>query len=194
MLRNFSRLNMYLNMLLDDVYPQPTDAGHTKWANQVFEKWFMPNGLGESVLDVGCGDTAFMKSRFESVGMKYTGVAVRTINPEIVNADFSFLDFDDNSFDVIFSRHSLEHSPMPIITLMEWNRVSSHLLCLILPNPITYGWAGRNHYSMLHPDQVEFLLNRSGWHIIWTDFSEESELRYMCEKVQKSEYGKYKNE
>lgn len=189
-IRNFHRINIYLNQLLDDVYPQPPDPGHIAWATQVFERWFLPNQVGESILDVGCGDTAFMRPLFEGIGLKYTGIAVKTVDPNILNMDFSFLDFDDDTFDVIFSRHSLEHSPMPLLTLMEWNRVSSHFLCLILPNPIKWGWTGKNHYSVLHPDQIEFLLNRAGWKIIWTDFSEDTELRYMCEKNRKSEYEK----
>ena len=140
------------------------------------------------VLDVGCGDTAFMKEMFESECINYTGIALRTNHPDVINMDFTFLDFPDNSFDMIFSRHSLEHSPMPIISLMEWHRVSSAWLCLILPNPLAFGWTGRNHYSVLHPSQAEFLLDRAGWHIIWTDFTNPNELRYMCEKIRTSEY------
>lgn len=188
--RDFSRINTYLNKLVQDIYDQPVDPGHTKWALDVFDNWFKPYKNIKTLLDVGCGDTAFMKERFESIGIEYTGVALKTNNPNVHNMDFSFLNFDDNSFDIIFSRHSLEHSPMPVLTLMEWYRVSKSWLCLILPNPITYGWAGLNHYSVMHPNQVEFLLERAGWNIIWSDFNEPSELRYMCEKIRKSEYEK----
>ena len=40
------------------------------------------------------------------------------------NADYNFLEYPDNSFDLVFSRHSLEHSPFPVLTLMEWYRVA----------------------------------------------------------------------
>lgn len=173
---------------MDDIYPQPTDPGHTKWATDVFNKWFKNESSIKNILDVGCGDSAFMKPMFDSIGIKYTGISLRTDNPDIINMDFNFLEFDDNSFDCIFSRHSLEHSPMPLIALMEWFRVSNHLLCLILPNPKEFGWVGKNHYSVMSPNQVEFLLDRAGWKIIWTDFSEGAELRYMCEKSRKSNY------
>lgn len=184
--RNFSRLNIFLNSLIPDIYPQPPDVGHTNMAMTLFDKWFRPYRAIKTILDVGCGDTAFMREAFESLGMTYTGIAVGVSDPNVLNMDFTFTDFDDESFDCIFSRHSLEHSPMPLITLMEWNRISKSWLCLILPNPEVYGWAGRNHYGVLHPIQVEFLLKRAGWSIIWTDDTDNSELRYYCEKIRKA--------
>lgn len=188
--RDFRHLNIYLNKLVSDVYPAPVDEQHTEWALQMFNLWFAKNKEVKSVLDAGCGDTAFMKPHFEKIGAEYTGVALNSDNPNVQNVDFTFLPFEDDSFDLVWSRHSLEHSPMPIITLMEWYRVSKAWLCLVLPNPVTYGWAGLNHYSVMHPTQVEFLLKRVGWNVIWSDFSEPSELRYMCEKVRKTEYEK----
>lgn len=188
--RDFKHLNIHLNKLVDDVYASPPDTQHTEWAKEVFDIWFTPNREVKTVLDVGCGDTAFMKDLFENVGAKYTGIALKSNNLNVTNMDFSFLDYEDDSFDLIFSRHSLEHSPMPIVTLMEWYRVSKAWLCLILPNPLHYGWAGLNHYSVMHPTQIESLLKRAGWNIIWANFDEKSELRYMCEKIRKTEYEK----
>lgn len=184
--RNFGHLNIYLNRLMEDIYPQPEDSGHTAWALDVFNKWFAPNDMGKSILDVGCGDTAFMRPLFERIGMEYTGVALKTQNPNVKNMDFSFMDFEEESFDVVFSRHSLEHSPMPIISLMEWYRVSKAFLCLILPNPAVFGWAGVNHYSVMNQEHAEYLLGRAGWHVVWTDFSDDHELRFMCEKVRRT--------
>ena len=188
--RNFSNINTYLNKLLQDIYASPPDEKHTAWARNVFDKWFLNNTSVKTVLDVGCGDTALIKDWFGAIGAEYTGIALNSNNPNVTNMDFSFLSFEDDSFDLIWSRHSLEHSPMPLLTLMEWYRVSKSWLCLILPNPLEYGWAGLNHYSVMHPTQIEFLLKRAGWNVIWTDFSEPSELRYMCEKIVKTEYEK----
>lgn len=188
--RDFRHLNLYLNKLIPDAYNAPPDEQHTKWALEVFNLWWANNKQVKEVLDVGCGDTAFMKPYFEGMGAKYHGIALNSNSPDVTNGDFSFLDFEDESVDLIWSRHSLEHSPMPLISLMEWYRVSRAWLCLVLPNPIYYGWAGLNHYSVMHPNQIEFLLKRAGWNIIWSNFSEETELRYVCEKVRKSEYEK----
>lgn len=182
MLRNLGSLNIYLNRLIGDIYPQPPDIGHTTLAMNVFDNWITRLEGVKSVVDMGCGDTAFMKLPFESIGVSYTGVAINTKNPEILNLDFTFTPFDDNQFDLVFARHSLEHSAMPIITLMEWRRISKTFLCVVNPNPNHYGYVGQNHYSVCSAEVLEFWLSLAGWDIIWRDSSEPTELRYMCQK------------
>jgi hypothetical protein len=169
--------------LLDDIYPQPEDEGHIAMFKDSFKKWCLNIDI-KNVLDCGCGDTMFAKSYFEERGIAYTGINIGIM-------DMNFLEYSDEQFDCVFSRHSLEHSPFPLLTLMEWNRVSNHLLWLILPNPIEFGCAGKNHYSVMPPQQIEFLLDRAGWNIIWADFDEPKELRYMCEKKRSSKYDQF---
>lgn len=195
-MRNFLNVNRYLDILLEDIYPQPLDKGHTDMTGQVIYKW-CGSIQCRNVLDVGCGQGVAVPF-FNELGIEYTGVTLgqdyavcKSLGLNVYKQDFTFLDFPDESFDLIFSRHSLEHSPMPLITLMEWERVSRNLLCLVLPNPEWYKWVGLNHYSVMHPTQVEALLDRAGWHIIWSDFDEPQELRYMCEKKHKGHYDKY---
>jgi ubiquinone/menaquinone biosynthesis C-methylase UbiE len=139
-------------------------------------------------LDVGCGQ-GDGQPWFEEIGVKYTGVTLgedyvvaQRNNRNVLLQDFSFLDFPDNSFDMIFARHSLEHSPMPLLTLMEWNRVGKSFLCLILPQPKYWKWAGRNHYSVMSRSTALFLLHRAGWNDIWQDHEDEREYRFMCTK------------
>ena len=179
----------YYYELLGDVYPQPEDDGHTRMAGEVINKWVSILSPCKSVLDVGAGQ-GFCQPFFEQFGIHYTGIAMgkdvieaKKLGRNVLQGDFHFLSHHaDASYDLIFSRHSLEHSPMPLIALMEWYRLASNWLCLILPNPIHYGWVGKNHYSVLHPDQAKFLMERAGWRVIWEDNSEETELRYMAEK------------
>lgn len=185
MLRDFSHLDIYLNRLIPDVYPQPPDEGHTAMAYEVFDRWVAALQGVKSVLDAGCGDTAFMKPRFEAIGMKYTGIALETSNPEVINRDFTFTGFRNGEFDLVFARHALEHSPMPIITLMEWHRISKHFLCLINPNPSYYGKIGRNHYSVVEKDQLIEWARIAEWFPIWEDDTNNTEIRLMFQKAGK---------
>lgn len=196
--RDFGNINLYLNILMEDDYGQEPDFGHTAMIKEVMDKWIANMTTCKTVLDVGCGSQSIASNFFVEYGMDYTGIALakdynkaKAAGKNVFEMDMSFLSFPDRSFDLIFARHVLEHSPMPLLTLMEWHRVSGQWLCVILPNPEAYSWIGLQHYSVLHPNQAEFLLDRAGWHIIWTDFSNTTELRYMCEKKRKSHYEEY---
>lgn len=188
-MRRYDQFERYLNKLSNQIYEQPPDIGHTSWAIDVIDKWISQMPTCTSVLDVGCG-SGFCKPLFEKYGKTWAGVTLgrdaiiceqNEISP-VFNADFSFLDMiEKESYDLVFSRHSLEHSPFPILTLMEWYRVSKQWLCVILPNPMFWTVRGQNHYSVVYPDQAKWNFEQSGWGIIWEDHTPE-EMRYMLEK------------
>lgn len=197
-MRNYEHIDSYINRLYSDVYAQPEDDGHTKLAQKVIEHWCSRLTTCHSVLDVGCG-TGFCQPMFEKWSIGYTGVALgedvvtaQSLNRNVKRMDFSFLDYDDNSFDWIFSRHSLEHSPMPLLTLMEWGRVSKNWLGIVLPAPEWYTFAGQNHYAVMTLEQIHQLLSVAGWKVMWEDisrlrFGDTDEIRpheywLMCEK------------
>lgn len=178
----------HYRLLQEDIYPQPEDEVHAGWAADVINSWMPLVPLAQTVLDVGCGQ-AFVQPLFEQFEKKYTGVTIggdaaiaKEMGRNVLEMDYNFLDFPDDSFDLIFSRHSLEHSPFPLLTLMEWHRVAKSRLILVLPNPEYWGWAGRNHYSVMHKDQAKFLLQRAGFSVLLEDNREEKEFRFLCEK------------
>ena len=187
--RNYKYIDQHLNELLDDVYDQPPDAVHTALALTVLDKWISKISMCRSVLDVGCGE-AFLQEHFENLDIEYAGVCLgndyvkaKELGRNVERHDFNFLPYKDESFDLIFARHALEHSVMPIITLMEWHRIAKNWLCLIMPKPKFWTFVGRNHYSVMALSQCRFLLQRSGWKVMWEDHSHIFEYRFMCEKV-----------
>lgn len=179
-MRDWTRIDGYLTSLVADIYPQPENEGeHSALAKQTIDKWMSRLVGCNSVLDVGCGE-GFAQPMFERWGVKYEGVclgedylAAQEKGRSVKKMDFSFLEYEENSFDLIFSRHSLEHSPMPLLTLMEWARVSKQWLGLVMPHPSFYTYRGRNHYGVMEHDQILVLLDRAGWKVIW------DELGYM---------------
>ena len=163
-------VDKYINNLHGDIYGQPTDHSHTAWAVDALSG-MVPTGTA-SVLDVGCGH-GFLQATFESVGIAWSGVTLgadyeicRQAGLPVYEADQSFLPFEDHTFDLIFARHILEHSPMPMLTLMEWRRVSSNYLLLVSPAPEYWGYRGKNHYSMAPKVQIRWWLERAGWQVL----------------------------
>lgn len=194
--RDYSVFNSHLNILADDDYGQVPDKGHIRMIRAVFHHWISKLDA-KSVLDVGCGSVAIAEPFFRSLGVEYTGIALgldaqkaKAKGKNVMNMDMTFTTFKDRTFDLIYARHVAEHSPMPLLTLMEWYRISKAWLCLIVPDPRYYGRTGLNHYSVLDIDHWNFLAERAGWSMIWRDLSNPTEFRMMFEK-KKEEYQRH---
>lgn len=190
-MRDYARVDAHLDKLIRDVYPQPPDAGHTRWATEVLTRW-LPLFACEhkTLLDVGCGQ-GFCKPIVNGLGWQWTGVTVgedyeacvkQGVAP-VFQADMTFLPVDDGAYDVVFARHVIEHSPMPLVTLMEWRRVMASFLILVIPRPEAYGGGGRNHYYVLPEANWQALIEFAGMGILHTDDSEPTEYRWVCGKA-----------
>jgi ubiquinone/menaquinone biosynthesis C-methylase UbiE len=79
--------------------------------------------------------------------------------------DMSFLDFDDESFDLVWCRHALEHSVMPIITLMEFRRVlkSDGFLFVEVPMDNCLHIENKDHYSLFPDATWQALFRKVGF-------------------------------
>lgn len=190
-MRDYRHLERYLNILQADVYPQPPDAGHDGMAREVISTWVARLTTARNALAVGCGqgnEIGFIQEFIPdtvgvTLGEDYQICVDKGL--AVYQADMSFLPFDYDQFDLVFARHVLEHSPMPLLTLMEWHRVSWQWLCLIVPDARAFNPGGRNHYYVLPPEQWRVLLVRAGWQPIWIEDNQGDpfEHRFMCEKV-----------
>jgi ubiquinone/menaquinone biosynthesis C-methylase UbiE len=201
-MRDYSNMERYLNGFQNDIYPQPEDEGHTRYAQEIVDEWMTKMTSCTSVLDVGCG-TGFCQPMFEKFGIAYTGITLgqdfltaTSLGRNVKKMDYSFLDFPDESFDLIFARHSLEHSPMPLLTMKEWYRVSKQWCGVVLPAPELFTFRGINHYSVMNERQAELSFASAGWAAIWKSIAYHKpvsegndipelpfEYRYMLEKI-----------
>ena len=92
---------------------------------------------------------------------------------KIAKYDLSFIPqkdgYFDESVDFIFIRHALEHSPYPIFSLMEYNRLlkQSAKIYIEVPAPDCdrQHEYNLNHYSILGQNQLAALITRCGFDI-----------------------------
>lgn len=155
------QIDKHINKLQEQIYEQPKDEGHTEWARDAIHSVLHSFGQNkpESVLDVGCG-SGFCKEFFEGFGVSWVGQDYFKDGN-----DMAVLPYEDESFDMIFARHVLEHSPMPLIALMEWYRISKKYAFIILPAPEYWQVFGKNHYYVLPKAQWWNLFDVAGWKI-----------------------------
>jgi SAM-dependent methyltransferase len=156
---------------------------HKVLTKQVVETYIDPMELPKDahILDLGCGPGYFLDEMKER---EYTNVHGVTLSPgdikiceskghAIKKYDLSFLPqkegYYDESVDFIFIRHALEHSPYPIFSLMEYNRILKQGSKIYIEVPAPDG--GRqhefnlNHYSIMGSQQLGALLIRCGFDI-----------------------------
>jgi len=165
------------------IYDEGTSPMHETLTREIADKYVGPLNLPKDakILDLGCGPGYFLDWLKDKEFTNYTGV---TLSPgdikiceekghKISKYDLSFLPqsegYFDESVDFIFLRHALEHSPYPIFTLMEYNRVlkqgSKMYIEVPQPNCERLHEYNLNHYSILGENQLVALLTRCGFNI-----------------------------
>ncbi len=177
--RDISKLGHFLDRLAEDVYPEMPSLLHSEITLNALQKLeeFFPLREGMKVLDVGCGQGPALEY-FRNRHTDYLGVtlgeediaACRAKGYRVEKMDQSFLEVADNSQDLVWARHVIEHSIFPLYTLCEFNRVlhPGGILYLEIPAPETACHHERNpnHYSVLPKGSWRSLLERSGFRIL----------------------------
>jgi SAM-dependent methyltransferase len=165
------------------LYDEGDSMFHKQLTIEVVKTYVDPLSLPKDavILDLGCGPGYFldeMKSR------SYTNVVGVTLSPgdiklcedkghKIKKYDLSFLPQSDGyhseSVDFIFLRHALEHSPYPIFSLIEYNRIlkygSKIYIEVPAPDCERKHEFNPNHYSILGSTQIIALLQRTGFDV-----------------------------
>jgi SAM-dependent methyltransferase len=165
------------------IYDEGESGYHKQLTGEVVKSYVDPLNLAKDavILDLGCGPGYFLD---EMKAREYTNVVGVTLSPNDISLceskghtikkyDLSFLPqeqgYYDESVDFIFLRHALEHSPYPIFTLMEYNRVlkqnSKIYIEVPAPDCDRKHEFNLNHYSIFGAAQLSALLDRAGFNI-----------------------------
>ena len=144
---------------------------HKTMTEEMVKNYVDPLKLSKdsNILDVGCGVGYFLDA-MKDRGYNYlTGITLSGYNASqcrnrghhVKEYDPSFLPqadgWYDETVDFIFLRHALEHSPYPIFSLMEYNRVLKQggriYIEVPAPNCERKHEFNLNHYSILGEQQ-----------------------------------------
>jgi SAM-dependent methyltransferase len=178
-MRDYSALDLLLNRLAGDVYPEAPSEPHLTITRDIIQALVQNETVrpGHMVLDVGCGQ-GLAAEAFEKAGAVWQGTVLgedvnvcRQKGLRVEAVDQSFMPGGwSERFDLVWARHVLEHSPFPLLTLAEYHRVlkrGGHAY-IEVPDPGTSARheTNPNHYSVFTPDAWLHLLTRSGFTIL----------------------------
>lgn len=174
------RVWKFRELCLTHVYSEPDTNIHMMVMDHMIPKFVEEYNLDDSkkILDIGCG-RGYGMLKFAELGC--TNISGLTLSKEDANAardrefdvveeDMSFMTADNDTYDVLFARHSLEHSPFPLLTLLEFYRVLANdgLVYIEMPSPKCDRPLEEydNHYSIMGPRQWTALMKRAGFTVV----------------------------
>lgn len=163
------------------LYDEGDSPFHKDLTESVVTTYIDPLNLPKDglILDMGCGPGYFLDEMKKRGYTNLLGITLTENDAKmciekghtIKKYDLSFLPqsegFYDESVDFIFCRHALEHSPYPIFTLMEYNRVLKQNAKIYIELPAPDGERkhefNANHYSIFGHNMIAALLQRTGF-------------------------------
>lgn len=165
------------------LYDEGETELHKQLTARVVETYFDPLNLPKdsSILDISCGVGYFLDEAKARGYTNITGVTLSEANAQLCRQkghtvkewDPSFLPqsdgFWDETVDFIFARHYLHHSPYPIFSLVEYNRLlklnGKMYIEVPAPDCERKHEYNQNHYSILGYTQLDALLQRTGFKV-----------------------------
>jgi len=190
---NYSNFFKHIEKLQQSIYNEPWSPHHAAAARDAVIEFLKPLDF-ESVVELGCGTAPCLDAVLELGNKRTLGVTIGHENNkhEIIRDDMHFTDLPDNSFDIVIVRHALEHSPIPLILLMEMARISKRWALVIVPTPTEPMIEYQNHYSVFDSKVWEQLFKIAGWKVLKfkeinyffrPDKTWDAEYRYLLEKT-----------
>lgn len=163
------------------LYDEGESELHKKVTSEVYNSYFAPLNIKKdaNILDIGCGYGYFLDLAKANGYTNLTGITLSESNAKsarerghkIEEFDSTFIPqkdgYIDESVDFIFLRHTLHHSPYPIFSLVEYNRLLKQggqiYIEVPAPNCDRRHEFNSNIYSILEKTQLMALLMRTGF-------------------------------
>lgn len=116
----------------------------------------------DSVLDVGSGNGK-MVDYFSSRGKKCLGVDLHPTRNDIQKMDILNNKLDDESYDLVYSAHVIEHLPQPENFVKELLRISRKYVCIVAPLPGKKFWDQPDHLRPYTAETFKRIFHLNKW-------------------------------
>ena len=161
----------FYNNLLSEVYHEPDSMLTTQVTDRMLPGFLELFTTNEKILDLGCGAGYAMK-KMREFGMK--DVEGLTLSDEDIKS-VAQEGFNDG----IWMRHTLEHSPFPLYTIYQLNKMlkMGGRIYIEMPQPSIERLKNSernlehwpNHYSIMGQPMYKSLFQRAGFKLLGSD-------------------------
>ena len=177
------KLRRYTLLAQQTIYSEEDEGNfHNVLIPEMVKRYF-PNELPKEamIVDIGCGPGVFAENMrgkgYENVvGVTMSGEDYRACLAKglpTLHCDMTDIPLPDHLTGMVWCRHALEHSPYPLLTLFEFNRLLANGGALYVEVPAPDGQrnheANPNHYSVLGVRMWASLFKRAGFEILRSD-------------------------
>lgn len=210
-----NRLRRYMDEMRRGVAAFPANEFNKKAMNELvamLDREVPESISGGTILDVGCGDGYTLSRINEKYSNKnLLGVSVCRGDIDLAKklhsiavrfGDMNDLPCKKNSVDTIITRHCLEHSPMPLFSLMEMYRVmrpGSGVLAVVLPANTPYWIEFDGHFHCMPKENWLCLFEIAGFEVVYQESgswfaratnSDELEWRFILRPIADEKYSR----
>jgi SAM-dependent methyltransferase len=183
---DIKKFKRYEQRALSTVYSEEVGGFHDDLIPEIVKRFLPEFNLDKTarIVDIGCGPGVFMAAVKTEGFDNCVGVTLSQEDVDVcisrgfkcINASMTDLPMPDRSVDFIWCRHALEHSPYPIFTLYEFERVlrTGGSIFIEVPAPDNerrhMHEFNANHYSILGECMWQALFEKAGlkatnvWH------------------------------
>ncbi len=124
------------------------------------------------VLCVGCRNTSEIDYFYAKGARQVTGIDLYSESPHILVMDMHAMNFADQSFDIIYSAHSLEHAWDPRQVVKEMGRVARAGALIAVEVPVRFETHGADLNDFQGTETLRTLFAPYIERVIWEDEQE----------------------
>jgi len=176
-----AKMKLYYDWCLNTMRDEGESPELEQITKMVIDNFIKPLKLKKTakILDIGSGVGYFL-DEMKALGYKnLTGTswtegdleALKKKKHVVIKGDINFIKDDDNKYDFIYCGHALEHSPFPMMALIEYNRLLKKggqlYVEMPAPNNARFYENWDNHYSVVNEVMLQSLVTRAGFEIEW---------------------------
>ena len=200
---NYQKFLEYQRRAHSTVYSEQAGGFHDDIIIELAQK-FLPTLASDKnalIVDIGCGPGLFMQAARDIGYTNLLGVTLSNTDHSVctnqgfqtLNNSMSDLDITDNTVDVVWCRHALEHSAFPLFTLYEFYRVLSTQgrVFIEVPAPNNERLAmhefNPNHYSILGDKMWAGLFEKAGFDLV-NDYVYNNKVEFENRQVDEKSY------